>query len=216
MLSIPESVAGLTAELHHFIVENIRTTRRFLKKLDKNSDIDQLVFYEIDKHKNTDPTYLLSPLKEGHPMGLISEAGLPCIADPGADIVRKAHEMGFPVIPLVGPSSVFLALMASGFNGQSFCFHGYLPIKKDTLHTKLKAISADVKKNDQTQIFIEAPYRNMKLLESILSSCPKNMNLCIASNLLQNDQLIISQPISAWEETSVNLHKKPTVFLLYK
>ncbi|MCF8352137.1 MAG: SAM-dependent methyltransferase, partial [Bacteroidales bacterium] len=147
--------------------------------------------------------------------GLLSEAGTPCIADPGSAIVNLAHRQNIRVIPLVGPSSILLSLMASGFNGQNFCFHGYLPIKKHERENKLRELEKMAEAQNQTQVFIETPYRNMQMLESILKTCNKKTQLCIAANISLENELIKSMQVTEWKKAKVDLHKKPTVYLIY-
>ncbi len=158
----------------------------------------------------------LDKLREGKSIGLLSEAGTPCIADPGAVVVKMAHELNIEVVPLVGPNSIILSLMASGFNGQNFTFHGYLPIDKLALSKKLKEIEQKAGRENQTQIFIETPYRNNQMLSSIIKSCSPNTLLCIATNLTLQTQTITTLPISNWKYKKPDFHKKPTVFLLYR
>ena len=156
----------------------------------------------------------LYPINEGHDMGIISEAGCPCIADPGAKIVSLAHEKNIKVIPLTGPSSIILALMASGLNGQAFTFHGYLPIDNMERHKKIKQLEEDSGKTQCTQIFIETPYRNNKMLETILKVCNPATQLCIASELTSANEWIKTKPIADWKNETTDLHKKPVIFLI--
>jgi 16S rRNA (cytidine1402-2'-O)-methyltransferase len=169
---IPEFNKRIVSELKFFIVENIRSARRFMKKCDPGIDIDSLTFYELNKHTNKkDIEGYLAPMKSGNSMGVISEAGCPAIADPGAEVVAIAQKKGYKVVPLVGPSSLLMAVMASGFNGQSFAFHGYLPIDSSKRVSKIKYLEMQSYKDDQTQLFIETPYRNQKLAEDIIENC---------------------------------------------
>ena len=149
-------------------------------------------------------------------MGLLSEAGTPCIADPGAEIVRLAHQNNITVIPLTGPSSLLLSLMASGFNGQNFVFHGYLPIEKNSRVKKIREIEKSVYTNDQTQVFIEAPYRNLQLFKAITEVCADNTMLCIATDLTMESEAITVKSVRFWKDKNPDIHKKPTIFLLYK
>jgi len=200
-----------------FIVEEIRTARRFLKKICPEIDINSLNLILYNEHSvSADPSTFLVNLMNGENVGLISEAGTPCVADPVSLIVRKAHESGIKVIPLVGPSSLLLALMASGFNGQQFVFHGYLPIDKQDLKKRLKEIEQDVYKKDQTQIFIETPYRNIKLFQEITEICHDSTLLCLATSLTTPEESIITLTISDWKKKNPEINKTPTVFLLYK
>lgn len=214
---LPPHNTRIISNLCHFIVENVRTARRFLKQCDKGIDIDALTFYELNKHtdKNQIANYLL-PMKSGESIGVISEAGCPAVADPGADVVAIAQREGYKVVSLVGPSSMLLAIMASGFNGQSFAFHGYLPIDASERIKKLKQLEARAYNEDQTQLFIETPYRNQKLAEDILQHCKPQTRLCIAMNISCEDEYIVTKPIKAWKSKLPDMHKKPCVFLIYK
>lgn len=215
--AIPPYNIEVVTRLKHFIVENVRSARRFLKKCNPAIDIDTLTFYELNKQ--TDPNRLdsyLLPMKSGESVGVISEAGCPAIADPGADVVAIAQRGGYKVIPLVGPSSLLMALMGSGFNGQSFAFHGYLPIDAEERARKLKMLEARAYKEDQTQLFIETPYRNQKLAEDILQQCNPKTRLCIAMNISLPDAFIVTRSVKAWKGKLPDMHKKPTVFLIYK
>ncbi len=201
-------------QIKHFIVENIRSARRFLKAVDKSINIDDLEFFELNKH--TSPKAIasyLNPMKEGHSMGIISEAGCPAVADPGSDVVAIAQRKGFEVCPLVGPSSILLALMASGFNGQGFTFNGYLPIKDAERNKLIKELEAKALRG-HTQIFIETPYRNDKLVQELIRQCKSSTLLCIASNLTSPDSLVQTKPLSEWAKALPKLHKIPTIFLL--
>lgn len=200
-----------------FIVENIRTARRFLKKTDSNINIDEITFFELNKHTdlNQISTYL-EPVLKGENIGLMSEAGCPAIADPGSEIVAIAQEKKIRVVPLVGPSSILLSLIASGFNGQSFAFNGYLPINGNERIKKLKQIEHKIISEDQTQIFIETPYRNHKLVEDIIKSCSSSLKLCIAMNLTCDDEYVQTRKIKEWNKNMPSLDKKTCIFLIYK
>jgi 16S rRNA (cytidine1402-2'-O)-methyltransferase len=214
---MPISVFQVIAGLDEFIVENERTARRFLRKAGYTRNFDEVKFHLLNKH--TQPEELASfieSIKNRKAVGLLSEAGVPCIADPGALVVKMCHQHSLQVVPLTGPSSLLLALMASGFNGQHFTFHGYLPIQKSELRQKLRELEANVYQKDQTQIFIETPYRNDKLAESIISSCQPQTQLCIAADLTLDSEWIATHTISWWRHHIPNLHKRPAVFLLYK
>ncbi|MDH6343626.1 16S rRNA (cytidine1402-2'-O)-methyltransferase [Parabacteroides sp. PFB2-12] len=203
--------------LRHFIVENIRTARRFLKKTAPAIVIDDLTFYELNKHTTPEEvTGYLAPLAKGESVGIISEAGCPAIADPGADVVAMAQRQGYRVVPLVGPSSILMALMASGFNGQSFAFHGYLPIDGNERTQMIKKLEGRVYGENQTQLFIETPYRNNKLAEELLRTCRPGSRLCIASNITCEDESIRTRTIKEWQGKLPDMNKKPTIFLLYK
>ena len=203
--------------IRHFVVENIRTARRFLKKTEPSLMIDELHFYELNQH--TSPHMVagyLTPLAAGESVGIISEAGCPAVADPGADIVAIAQRKGYKVVPLVGPSSILLTIMGSGFNGQSFAFHGYLPIDAAQRAARIKALEARIYSENQTQLFIETPYRNGKLLEELVRICRPSTRLCVASNLSCEDEMIRTKPVKEWGKNAPDLNKKPTVFALYK
>ena len=215
---LPARNLDIIPRLRHFIVEDVRSARRFLKKADRNIDIDALTFYELNKH--TPPEVVagyLRPLQDGHSVGVISEAGCPAVADPGADVVAIAQRRGIPVVPLVGPSSIILSVMASGFNGQSFAFHGYLPIDPAERAKRLKQLELRAYGEDQTQLFIETPYRNNKLVADLLRTCRPQTRLCIAANLTCEGEYIRTQTIKEWAERGVpDLSKIPCIFLLYK
>ncbi len=216
-LVLPVKVFQVIGELEEFIVENERTARRFLRKSGYTRNFDTVKFHLLNKH--TLPEELapfLDSVKNGKAVGLLSEAGVPCIADPGAVVVQLCHQHSLRVIPLTGPSSLLLALMASGFNGQNFAFHGYLPIQKPELRQKLRELEASIYQRDQTQIFIETPYRNDKLIENILSHCQPQTRLCIATDITLDTEWISTRPVSWWRQHKPTLHKRPSVFLLYK
>lgn len=203
--------------IRHFIVEDVRTARRFLKLVDRSIDIDQLTFYTLNKHTNPDEVAsMLRPLEEGSPMGVISEAGCPAVADPGADVVAIAQRKGLQVIPLVGPSSIILAVMGSGFNGQSFAFNGYLPIEPDERIKVLKKLEQRAYTENQTQLFIETPYRNAKMMADILKACRPQTHLCIAAGLTTKDEYIKTRTVKEWTGHLPQLEKIPCIFLIYK
>lgn len=203
--------------IRHFIVENIRTARRFLKKSNPDIPIDQLTFYELNRHTPPEniPDYL-EAVKRGLPIGLLSEAGCPAIADPGADVVAIAQRKGITVIPLVGPSSILLSLMASGFNGQNFAFRGYLPIETTERARTLKTLEQHIYQQHQTQIFIETPYRNDKLVEELIRNCRPETRLCIATDLTGPEESVRTHTLQEWKRSKPALHKKTCIFLLYK
>ncbi len=202
-------------QLSVFMVENLRTARRFLKKVDKTINIDALAFCEIGKNANpTEVAVFFEKYAKQQDIGILSEAGCPGVADPGARIVAMAHKQNIKVIPLVGASSLLLSLMGSGFNGQSFVFHGYLPVQKGERVKILKRLEAEVRNKKQTQIFIETPFRNRQLLEAILETCHKNTQLCIACNLTGEDEFIATKTIQEWKKQLPDLNKKPAVFLI--
>ena len=203
--------------IRHFIVEDVRTARRFLKLVDRSIDIDQLTFYTLNKHTNPEEVAsMLRPLEEGSPMGVISEAGCPAVADPGADVVAIAQRKGLQVIPLVGPSSIILAVMGSGFNGQSFAFNGYLPIEPDERIKVLKKLEQRAYTENQTQLFIETPYRNSKMMADILKACRPQTHLCIAAGLTTKDEYIRTRTVKEWSGHLPQLEKTPCIFLIYK
>jgi 16S rRNA (cytidine1402-2'-O)-methyltransferase len=210
---LPPQIKAVVSELNVFFVEELRTARRFISSLKLNKVIDDLTFYELNKDTPHDQT--LSQIKKlKTDAGIISEAGCPGIADPGAVAVGFAHQLGHKVVPLVGPSSILMALMASGFNGQSFTFNGYLPIDKPLKIKALKDLEQIAKKKHQTQIFMETPFRNNQLLEDILQNLNPETLLCIACNVTAEDEFIKTLPIKEWRKSKPDLHKKPTIFLL--
>ena len=214
---LPAANIEVVRGISHFIVENVRSARRFLKRCDRDIDIDQLTFYELNRH--TDPKDIasyLAPLEKGLPMGVISEAGCPAIADPGADVVAIAQRRGLTVVPLVGPSSILMGLMASGFNGQSFAFVGYLPIEASARVRRLKELEQRILRDDQTQIFIETPYRNNTLLADLVKHLPGNLRLCVASDITGENERIVTRTIAQWAAQKPDFGKIPTIFLLYK
>ncbi|KAA3620435.1 MAG: SAM-dependent methyltransferase [Calditrichaeota bacterium] len=201
--------------IDYFIVENARTIRRFFSKLRIDKKIADLHFVELNKHTDDlDLDGFLAPLERGEHLGLLSDAGIPAVADPGAEIVKRAHKKGFQVVPLIGPSSILLALMASGLNGQNFAFNGYLPVQKDDRASKLKFYENRSRQEKQTQIFIETPYRNQKLFEDLLRICSPQTRLCLAIDLTLESQVINTQSIADWRQKTIPaLHKKPAIFL---
>ncbi|HKL96884.1 MAG TPA: SAM-dependent methyltransferase [Paludibacteraceae bacterium] len=215
---LPDGNTPIIRKLKVFIVENIRTARRFLKQVDSNIIIDELQFFELNQH--TDLNHInkyLEPLLKGEDVGIISEAGCPAIADPGADIVALAQAQKIKVVPLVGPSSILLSLMASGFNGQSFAFHGYLPIEKGQRVDKLKQLERRIYSEQQTQLFIETPYRNRQMVDELLKSLQPQTKLCIAVDITSDTEDIRTKTISEWKKSVIpELHKRPCIFLIYK
>lgn len=202
--------------IRHFIVEEIRTARRFLRKVDREFPIDDSTFYEMGKHANADQfAQYLKPLQEGHPVGVISEAGCPAVADPGADVVAIAQRKGLRVIPLVGPSSMILAVMASGLNGQSFAFNGYLPIDPADRAKRLKMLETRAEKEKQTQLFIETPYRNKKMFDTLVSTLRPSTRMCVAAGITTPDEWIHTHTIGEWKRLSLpDLSKVPAIFLI--
>ncbi|MDR0660050.1 MAG: SAM-dependent methyltransferase [Prevotellaceae bacterium] len=212
---IPHHVIEITRSLTYFIVEDVRTARRYLSKLRMPLPINELNFYELNEHtKAEDLQSLLQPLLEGNNVGLMSEAGVPAVADPGKDVVHIAHQKGIKVVPLVGPSSILLAVMASGLNGQNFAFNGYLPIKEQERIQRIRLLENRSIQERQAQVFIEAPYRNTKLLEAFLASCNDTTMLCIAANLTIKSEWIQCHPITYWKKRKPDINKKPCVFII--
>ena len=205
-------------QIHHFIVEEERSARRFLKMVDSSIDIGQQCFYPMGKHSDSNSfRAYLQPLIKGLPMGVISEAGCPAVADPGADVVSIAQQMGLKVKPLVGPSSILMGLMSSGFNGQSFAFHGYLPIGSPQRMAMIKKLEARSYAEDQTQIFIETPFRNQQLFENLLSCCRPQTRLCVAAGITCKDEYIRTHTIQEWKQIQLpDLRKTPALFLIYR
>lgn len=213
---LPAHTIAQVAKISHFFVENVRTARRFISSLKLGIDISELTFYLIDKRTSVDSIKKdAKVLSKGIDVGIISEAGCPGIADPGAKVVAFGHKLGAMVVPLVGPSSIFLALMASGLNGQSFAFKGYLPIDKQDRSKAIKQLEKLSASQQQTQIFMETPFRNNQLMKDVLQHCRPNTMLCIASNVTAPDAYIATKTISQWKETLPDLHKKPTIFVLH-
>ncbi len=214
---LPSYNAQIIAKIKHFVVEDIRTTRRFLKKTDRTIDIDSLTFYELNQHTDLRGIEAyLAPLLAGEDVGVISEAGCPAVADPGAAIVALAQQRDIKVVPLVGPSSILLALMASGFNGQSFAFEGYLPIDNAKRTKRLKTLESRIYAENQTQIFIETPYRNNKIVQDMIAACRPTTRLCIAADITTDSEYIKTQTLAAWRKSCPDLNKRPTIFLLYQ
>lgn len=214
---LPEYNKTVIRQISYFIVENIRTARRFLKKALPEIEIEALTFFELNKHTSPDDIAgFLDPLKKGNHVGVISEAGCPAIADPGADVVAIAQAKRYRVVPLVGPSSILLSLMASGFNGQSFAFLGYLPIEAGARVKAVKQMELRISSEHQTQIFIETPYRNHKLIEELIKNCKPQTKLCIAANLTCENEFVQTRSIGEWKGKIPDLSKIPTIFLLYK
>jgi 16S rRNA (cytidine1402-2'-O)-methyltransferase len=214
---LPEYNREVISRINHFIVENVRTARRFLKKCNPAIVIDDIQFFELNEHTSPEQVSgYLAPLAKGESVGLISEAGCPAIVDPGADIVAIAQQRNYRVVPLVGPSSLLMALMASGFNGQSFAFHGYLPIETSARVACIKALESRMYAENQTQLFIETPYRNNKLMEDIVRICRPSTKLCVAANITCDNEYIRTRTIKEWMGNLPDLNKKPAIFLIYK
>lgn len=214
---LPISVKKIIELIDDYIVENEKTARGFIKRISSKKSQPNLNINLINKYtESSELPGFLSPCLEGKSIGLMSEAGCPGIADPGAEVVRIAHEMDIQVVPLVGPSSILLALMSSGMNGQNFAFNGYLPIDKKDRKQVLKELEKQSFDRNQSQLFIETPYRNNKLLEVILSTLNPNTRLCIACDITLSTEFIKTRTISEWKKNSVDLHKRPTLFIIHK
>ncbi|MDD3884716.1 MAG: SAM-dependent methyltransferase [Gallionella sp.] len=213
---LPAHTIAIARRIRHFVVEHPKTARQFLSALKPEHPVQSLHFAELNEHTPIDAlSSLLAPLLAGEDVGIISEAGCPGIADPGADLVNLAHKSGIRVVPLVGPSSLLLALMASGLNGQCFAFHGYLPVAEPERSQRVGQLEAESAKRRQTQFFIETPYRNEKLFQALLAKCRPDTELCIASNLTVADELIETRTVGQWRNRPApKLHKRPTLFLL--
>lgn len=213
--TIPSYVMDALHSCEVIFAENERTTRRFMKSMDPKVNIDQFIWHTIEKNELEQLNIFKSLLKQGKKIAIVSEAGCPGIADPGQKLVATAQEMNVTVKPLVGPSSILLALMGSGMNGQQFEFCGYLPIDHSQRIKKLRELEQDASKKDSTKIFIETPYRNNQMLESMLQNCLPNTRLCIASNITAAEESIKTKTISEWKKSIPNLHKMPVIFLLH-
>ncbi len=214
---LPASIKGIIEKVNHYIVENEKTARRSIKQVDQEKNQSSLKLSLLNKF--TDPAELstfLNPCKEGIDVGLLSEAGCPGVADPGAEIVKLAHQTGIQVVPLVGPSSILLAMMGSGMNGQSFTFNGYLPIDKKERKQELKTLERISSERNQAQLFIETPYRNNNLLEDMKQILNPATRLCIACDLTLSSEFILTKSIMDWDKTKVDLHKRPTIFIIQK
>ena len=211
---IPENVISLTTSLRFFIVENIRSARRYLRLIDKNFPIDKSVFYELNEHTSDYEIHaFLQPVMDGKDIGLMSEAGLPGIADPGTNLLNAAHNRNIKIIPLTGPSSIILALIASGLNGQNFAFNGYLPVKATERDVKLREIE-NRSKTGEAQIFMETPYRGQKMFESVLSVCKTNTMLCVASDITLPSEFIKTKRISDWKKETPSLNDRLVIFII--
>ncbi len=213
---LPESNRVVMDSLDYFIVENIRSARRFLARVGLSRKIDELEFRELNEHTSArDIEALMVPILEGRSAGVISEAGVPGVADPGADVVAMAHRHGVKVVPLVGPSSILMSVMASGLNGQSFAFVGYLPVKEPDRSRRIKELERRAVAERQAQLFIEAPYRNMKLMETLLKSLSPKMRLSVASDITGADEYIRTLTVEEWQRVGMpQIEKRPTIFLL--
>lgn len=212
--TIPEKVREKACSLHYYFVEDLRTARRFLKAMDISVNIDAIRFSELNRNRPADLPLLKKWLEAGLEIGVMSEAGCPGVADPGAELVRQAHELHARVVPFVGPNSMLLALMASGFNGQGYRFAGYLPVKEPGRARAIKEMETRSAEHNETQIFMETPYRNRQLFLDLLKHCRPGTRLCIAASLSAPNEQIISKTIREWSGEHPDLHKKPAVFLL--
>lgn len=216
---LPSKNKEIVMNIRHFIVESRKCAVRFLITLDKNFPIDDCTFTELSEHtdEKTDLSKILLPLEKGESMGVISDAGCPAVGDPGSRAVELAHKKGLTVVPLTGPNSMILALMASGFNGQNFCFNGYLPVKNNEKESKIKNLENRMYKENQTQLFIETPYRNLQLFDSLLKICREETKLCIASGISTENEFISTKTIREWKKTKKpEINKIPAIFLIYK
>lgn len=203
--------------IREYVVENEKTARKFLKAAGIKTPQNELIIHDYGKHSREKIDYnrVFANVSKGHDIGLMSEAGCPGVADPGSDVVLEAHRRGVQVVPLVGPSSILLALMASGFNGQKFTFHGYLPIDKGERSRKIKELETQSRKENCTQIFIETPFRNNQLLAELLRTCQASTRLCIGLNLTAADEIVQTKTIKEWRSISLDMHKIPAIFLLF-
>ncbi|MCK4751127.1 MAG: SAM-dependent methyltransferase [Bacteroidales bacterium] len=212
---IPALPLDILNRLDHFVVEDLRSARRYLRKAGMKAEFDNLQFYLLNEHSSEEELEeMLAILRKGESMGILSEAGVPAVADPGSQLVAQAHRLGIQVIPLVGPSSILLALMASGMNGQSFRFHGYLPVKKPQRLNRIRQIEKSAFESGETQIFMETPYRNMSLLDDLLNTCRKDTLLCVAADISLDTEFIKTKAVHEWRKEVPPLHKRPAIFLI--
>lgn len=213
---LPEYIKPIINQLDHFIVEQEKTARRFLKAFGYEHSLDALTLLPLNKHTDVDaPIEYIMPLLRGTSMGLLSEAGMPAVADPGSLVVELAHQNDIKVVPLVGPSSIILALAASGMNGQSFAFWGYLPFKSPERKAKLQQLERTSLRDNQTQIFIETPFRNNQLLEDILAACRPETRICVACDLTLPTESITTKTVAEWKQRKRDYNKRPAIMLLY-
>lgn len=213
---LPQTVCDCAKQLKHFVAENAKSARAFLKSLPSNTVLQQIEIHELNEHTHQSQLpELLAPLLKGIDVGLISESGCPAVADPGANLVALAHKEGIRVLPLIGPSSILLALMGSGLSGQNFAFHGYLPAKDELRAKRLTELEKDSRREKRTQIFIETPYRNRQMLESLIKGCAPDTKICVASDLTLDSEFIMTLTPAAWQDRGIpNIDRHPTVFLL--
>lgn len=214
---MPLSIKKVVESLSHFIVENEKTARRFIKKITPNKSQPSLQLMLLDKYSDELETRnYLEVCKEGVSVGLLSEAGVPAVADPGASIVKLAHEKNIQVVPLVGPSSILLAIMASGMNGQNFAFNGYLPIDKSERKRVIKELEKLSADKNQSQLFIETPYRNGKMLDDLIATLHPNTRVCIACDITLPSEYIKTYTMKQWKSVKPDLHKRPAIFIIHK
>ncbi|HPW65913.1 MAG TPA: SAM-dependent methyltransferase [Salinivirgaceae bacterium] len=213
--SLTSDIAQVLHKTQHYAVENIRTARRFIKSIDRNINIDELTFYEIGKNSaETEKSNIIDVLISGKNVGIMSEAGAPGVADPGSDIVLAAHKANITVMPLVGASSILLALMGSGLNGQKFAFHGYLPIKQNERQKSIKQLEKESYNLSQSQLFIETPYRNKAIFDDLIKICSSQTLLTVAVDLTGREQILETKSIQAWKSSKIVFPKKPAIFVL--
>ena len=213
---LPQTVKDCARRLTHFVAENAKSARAFLKSLPSDTPLQQIEITELNEHTSASALAdLLTPLLAGIDVGLISEAGCPAVADPGATLVALAHEQGIKVFPLVGPSSILLALMGSGLSGQNFAFHGYLPAKDEPRKQRIRELEKDSRREKRTQIFIETPYRNRQMLETLINACAPDTKICVATDLTLAGECIVTRTPGQWRRhESPDIDRRPTVFLL--
>ncbi len=212
---LPISIKRAIENIDYYIVENEKSARHFIKKISPRKSQPDLSLETLNKYTELETIpNLLNPCLEGHDIGILSEAGCPGIADPGAEVVKMAHRLGIQVVPLVGPSSIVLALMASGMNGQNFAFNGYLPIESTDRKKKIKQLERIAKEENQSQLFIETPYRNDKLLAELIKTLGMTTLLCVACDITLSTEFIATKPIAEWKHVTVELHKRPTIFII--
>lgn len=214
---IPVKVNAIINTIDEYIVENEKSARHYLKKIGIKKPLQEIILHPLNQHTEAkDISTYLNSIALGKNIGIISEAGCPGVADPGAEVVKSAHQKNIHVVPLVGPSSILLALMASGFNGQSFTFNGYLPKERSERIKKIKDLERLAQQKDQTQLFIETPYRNAHLLDDILTTCDGKTPLCIACDITLPTEFIKTKSVAAWKKEIPDLNKRPAIFLIYK
>ena len=212
---LPQPVRDCARQLKHFVAENAKSARAFLKSLPSDTPLQQIEIRELNEHTNSNLLpELLAPLLSGNDVGLISEAGCPAVADPGANLVALAHQEGIQVLPMIGPSSILLALMGSGLSGQNFAFHGYLPAKDDLRQKKIRELEKDSRQEKRTHIFIETPYRNQQMLKTLINTCAPATKICVATDLTLDSESIVTCTPAGWQRRAANIDRRPTVFLL--